>query len=82
MPRTTVYHEIEADVYFDTRKQDYGVDGSPVWDEIIPETMELGTLLMFDREWSEDDLKATFGKDGAKIIIDYVFDLVEDWEDD
>jgi hypothetical protein len=82
MPRTTVYNEIEAVVSFDTFTADYGVQGSPEWEEIMPETMEIEGMTMFGRDWSEADLRATFGDQGAEALRSLVMESVEDWEDE
>jgi len=82
MPRTTIHSDLEATVSFETEKQDYGVPGSPVWDEIDPSSMELESLWMFGKEWTEAELRLTFGDMGADAIAGLIFDMVEDWEDD
>lgn len=82
MPRTTVYNEIEAVVSFETFTEDYGVQGSPEWEEIMPETMEIEGMTMFGKDWSEVDLRATFGDQGAEALRALVLAEVEDWEDE
>lgn len=82
MPLATVYDEIEAQVSFRTYKTDYGVDRSPVWDEIDEDTMELESLHMFGSEWSRAELVECFGKQGANALEQLIFNGIEDWEDD
>jgi hypothetical protein len=82
MPRAKVYSDIEAEVIFDTVKEDYGVERSPVWDAIADDTMRLESLHMFGREWSEREMRVTFGDFGTDAFLGLVFDQVEDWEDD
>ena len=82
MPRSTVYADIEAIVSFETERADYGVRGSPVWDEIDPATMELESLHMFGRDWTEAELRLTFGDIGADALARLIFDEVEEWDND
>jgi len=82
MPTAKVSGEIEAIVTFRTERVDYGVPRSPVWDEIIPETMEIETLEIFGNDWTEKELRMTFGDQGAEAFLQLVFNQVEDWEND
>ena len=80
MPVATVNEEIEAVVSFSVRKTDYGVPGSPVWDEIIDETMEIDSLHMFNDDWTRAELVETFGKQGADALERLIFNNVEEWD--
>lgn len=82
MPSATVEEYIEAEVSFQTETCDYGVSGSPVWEEIDTTSMELESLHMFGRDWSEAELRLTFGDMGADAIRRLVFESVEEWDDD
>ena len=46
MTVTATYHGEEVEVTFtaQTERTDYGVQGSPVWDEVIDSTVEVYTL--------------------------------------
>ena len=82
MPTAKIQGDIHASVRFDTERVDYGVPRSPEWDEIIPETMEIETLEIFGYDWTEKELRMTFGDQGAEAFLQLVFNQVEDWEDD
>ena len=82
MPAAKIYGDIQASVSFKTERVDYGVPGSPEWDEIIPETMEIETLEIFGNDWTEKELRMTFGDQGAEAFLQLVFNQVEDWEND
>lgn len=82
MPTAKVYGDIEATVRFNTERVDYGVPHSPEWDDITPETMEIETLEIFGYDWTEKELRMTFGDQGAEAFLQLVFNQVEDWEDD
>lgn len=79
MPQVSVHSEIEADVSFDTERADYGVPGSPVWDDMMPETLSLESLTMFGTTYSERELRLEFGNQGAEAMMKIVFNNV-DWE--
>lgn len=82
MPSAKIYGDIEASVTFRTERVDYGVERSPEWDMIIPETMEIDGLSIFGNDWTEKELRMTFGDQGAEALLQLVFNQVEDWEDD
>ena len=82
MPVAQIREEIEASVSFTTSKTDYGVPGSPVWDEIDDSSLELESLWMFGSEWHRSELLEIFGKQGAEALERLIFNAVEDWEDD
>lgn len=82
MPVSNVTQEIEAKVTFRTYKTDYGVPGSPVWDEIDDSSMVLESLHMFGDDWSRVELVEIFGKQGANALERLIFNQVEDWIDD
>lgn len=82
MPTAKIHGDIQASVRFDTERVDYGVPRSPEWDEIIPETMEIETLEIFGYDWTEKELRMTFGDQGAEAFLQLVFNQVEDWEYD
>lgn len=82
MPRVTIHHDIEAVVVFETERCDYGVPRSPEWDEINLYTIEIESMSMFGRNWSEVDLRATFGDQGVEALRSLIVDNVEDWEDE
>jgi hypothetical protein len=81
MPRAKVCDELEAFIQFDTESCDYGVDHSPEWDEIRRDTLELESLHMFGRAWSEKELRVTFGDLGADALISLICDGIEEWEE-
>ena len=82
MPTANVNTEIEAVVTFATEKSDYGVNGSPVWDEILHDTFSLDSLHMFGREWTEKELRVVFGDMGTDALLGLVFDEIEEWDND
>jgi hypothetical protein len=82
MPSATVTSEIEAEVSFAIERVDYGVSGSPEWDEILPDTMELESLHMFGRDWSEKELRITFGDMGTDAMLGLIYEQVEEWDDE
>ena len=47
-------------------RNDYGVPGSPVWYDV--EDIYIETVYMFDREWTQKELEAEFGKLAEWII--------------
>lgn len=75
MPIAKVTNEIDAVVSFRTVKTDYGVNGSPVWDEIDDTSMELDSLHMFGDDWSRAELRECFGKQGAEALERLIFNL-------
>lgn len=82
MPVSEIYGDIRASVKFQTERVDLGIDRSPEWDEIITDTMEIDTLEIFGDEWTEKELRLTFGDQGAEAFLQLVFNQVEDWEDE
>jgi len=82
MPTASVNTEIEARVSFNIVKEDYGVRGSPVWDEILDDTLSLDSVHMFGRDWSEKDLRVVFGDMGTDALLSLIYGSIEDWEDD
>ncbi len=82
MPQSYVYTEIEATVTAQSERADYGVPGSPVWDEIKPSSMELDSLYMFGKEWTNAELLAKFGEQGYDALVQMIFDAAEEWEMD
>ena len=80
MPVSRVTTEIEATVTGSAVKSDYGVPGSPVWYEY--EAIDLDSLHMFGRDWSEKELRVTFGDMGADALIGLIFEQCEDWENE
>jgi hypothetical protein len=78
MPKSTarVTTEIEAQVSLDAFDDDLNPE------ENYLDNFELGDLWMFGREWSERDLRITFGDMGADALIGLIFGLVEDYEHD
>jgi hypothetical protein len=80
MPVATVSAEIDATVSFQTEQTDYGVAGSPTWDEIIDGTMEIDSLYMFGEDWTRAELVETFGKQGADALSRLIFNNIgEEW---
>ena len=83
MPRAEVYSDIYADVSF---QADFvpGYGEQPDCYEIDVASLEIDSLHMFGKDWSEAELRLTFGDMGADAIRGLVFELVEgeDWEDD
>jgi hypothetical protein len=71
--------EIEAEIYAIGVPTDYGVPRSSTWVEY--DDLELHGLTMFGREWTEKELRNTFGDQGADALIALIFDQVEDWEE-
>lgn len=82
MPVTTVRDELEARVSFRTIKTDYGVPGSPVWDEIEDSTLELESLWMFGQEWHRSELLEMFGNQGTDALESLIFSQIEEWDDE
>lgn len=52
---------------------DYGVPRSPVWTEI--DDIQIETVHMFDRDWTDAELRAEFGN-----IADWIIESVEEEE--
>ena len=50
--------EITVSFTAETEKADYGVPGSPVWDEIDPDTIEVTALEILGVDVNIDDLPA------------------------
>lgn len=50
--------EITVSFVTETEKADYGVPGSPVWDEIDPDTIEVTALEILGVDVNIDDLPA------------------------
>lgn len=75
MAKAYVRADIEAEMSFDVLREEYGI-------EIDLETVEIDCMTMFGRDWSESDLRATFGDQGAEAMRALVLAEVEDWEDD
>jgi hypothetical protein len=75
MAKAYVLADIEAELSFRVLKEEYGC-------EIDLETVEIDSLSMFGRDWSESDLRATFGDQGAEAMRDLILSEVEDWEDE
>ncbi len=50
--------------------------------EFFLDDMELDSLYMFDREWSEKELRVYFGDMGADAILGLIFEQVEEWDND
>jgi hypothetical protein len=81
MPTVKVYDSIEAEISFETQfSPGYG-EQSDV-DEVLLDTMALDSLHMFGRDWTEKDLRVTFGDMGAEAIKNLAFDMVEEWDDE
>jgi hypothetical protein len=53
--------------------------------EAFFDDMELESLYMFDRDWSEKELRVYFGDMGAEALIGLIFDAASDdlmeWEE-
>jgi hypothetical protein len=75
MAKAYVLADIEAELSFRVLKEEYGC-------EIDLETVEIDSLSMFGRDWSESDLRATFGDQGAEAMRAMILAEVEDWEDE
>jgi len=58
-------------------RNDYGVPGSPVWYDV--EDIEIETVHLFNREWTQDELEDEFGN-----LAEWIKDAVdmEEFEDE
>ena len=66
MKTQSIKVEIDVELSAHSVKTDYGVPGSPVWDEI--ESVEIDTAWMFGRDWTSDELKNEFGAGFVEYI--------------
>lgn len=59
------YHGEEIEVTFtaETERADYGVKGSPVWDEVIDSTVEVYTLAILGVDIDLDELPKLIQKE-------------------
>ena len=79
MATATVNTELTAKIRFNvdhTRGDQFNPD------EYEFNDMELETLNMFGGDWTEKELRLTFGDIGAMALIEMCFNNVEDWEND
>lgn len=74
MARATVTAEIEAEVSFMANSD------SDDPREVFFDNMELESLWMFGNEWTEKELRLTFGDMGANAMLQLIFNNVEDWD--
>ena len=49
--------------------------------EFFLDDMELDSLYMFNRDWSEKELRVTFGDMGTDALIGLIFGEIEEWEE-
>ena len=61
-------------------RNDYGVPGSPVWYDV--EDIEIETVHLFNREWTQDELEDEFGNLAQWIIEEAEQEDFEDVVDD
>ena len=60
MTVTSTYNgeEIQVDFHAETERSDYGVPGSPVWDEVDPASIEVAVLTILGIDVALTDLPA------------------------
>jgi len=63
--------EIEVSFRAQTERTDYGVPGSPVWNEIDPDTIEVFNLTILGHDVNIDDLPEAI----RKAIIDLIDEI-------
>lgn len=68
--KATLTLDLTANLTGRAVKADYGVPGSPVWTEI--EDIEIETVHLFNREWTDQELRAEFGN-----LADWIVEKVE-----
>lgn len=61
-----------------SEKTDYGVPGSPVFEEVDPGSIEVEEIWMFGRAWTYKQMVERFGKQGADAIMDEFYQLAID----
>jgi hypothetical protein len=49
--------------------------------EFFLDDMELDSLYMFNRDWSEKELRVCFGDMGTDALLSLIFGIVEEWEE-
>jgi hypothetical protein len=74
--RAKVQATVEAVVSFDA--DNYG--DNPY--EYFVDNMALDSLWLFGDEWTERELRLTFGDMGAEALLQLIFNNVEDWENE
>lgn len=80
MAQARVTFDAEAVVTATLSREDVGGELSQMEDFI--DDMELESLTMLGRDWTERDLRVFFGDQGADALVRLIFDNAEDWEDD
>jgi hypothetical protein len=80
MATQTILMEMEIQLSARMERTDYGVAGSPVWSEA--EDVELDSVHMFGKFWSEREILNHFGKKGGLALINLILELErpEDWD--
>lgn len=74
--RAKVQATIEAGVSFDAAN-----DGDNPYEYFV-DNMVLDSLWLFGDDWTERELRLTFGDMGAEALLQLIFNNVEEWEDD
>ena len=80
MAQARVTFDAEAVVTATISREDVGGELSQ-WETFIDD-MELESLTMLGRDWTERDLRVFFGDQGADALVRLIFDNAEGWEDD
>jgi hypothetical protein len=75
MPTTHVAIEISATCDCDFEQHDYGVPGSPVWEE--PVNICVYGIFIQDKEYTYKELCEAAGKQGADFIIEWLEDTID-----
>jgi hypothetical protein len=80
MARCTVRLEIEAEFSGRIVREDIG--GEMPFVETYVEDIELSEAWMFNRVWTEAEMRTTFGDMGAEALIGLMQGYAEDWEEE
>jgi hypothetical protein len=75
MPTTDVAIEISATCDCDFEQCDYGVPGSPVWDE--PTNIFVYKIFIQDKEYTYKELCEAAGDKGADFIISWLEESID-----
>jgi len=76
MTVTATYHGEEIEVTFtaQTERADYGVPGSPVWDEVIDSTVEIYTISILGVDVTLDELPKALQKSIMQLADECEFE--------
>ncbi len=71
--KTEIYREIEIELTGVRVKCDLGIPRTPSWYEV--EDVQIESVHMFGRSWTENELRAEFGK-----LADWIIENVDEQE--